>query len=82
MSPDEVNIIVANNDVNEKFVRELGSEYKLGTIPLKGEPHKMFTLCTSTAFAGCDFYSTCATTFVISDNRKVHTAIDIATELV
>lgn len=57
-------------------------EYKIGSIPLKGEPHKMFTLCTSTAFAGCDFYSTCATTFVISDNRKVHTAIDIATELV
>ncbi len=42
----------------------------------------MFTFCTSTAFAGCDFYSTCASTFVISDNKKVHTSIDIATELV
>lgn len=41
----------------------------------------MFTFCTSTAFAGCDFYSTCASTFVISDNKKVHTSIDIATEL-
>lgn len=38
-------------------------------------------LHTSTAFAGCDFYSTCASTFVISDNKKVHTSIDIATEL-
>ncbi|MCM1291386.1 MAG: hypothetical protein NC207_05605, partial [Bacteroides sp.] len=45
-------------------------------------PHKMFTFCTSTAFAGCDFYSTCASTFVISDNKKIHTSIDIATELV
>lgn len=50
-------------------------------IPLKGEPHKKFTFCTSTAFAGCDFYSTCASTFVISDNKKAYTSIDIATEL-
>lgn len=42
----------------------------------------MFTFCTSTAFAGCDFYSTNATTFVISDNKRVNTTIDIATDLV
>ncbi len=80
--PVDVNIIVANTEDNKTIIKEVGKEYGIGTIPLEGEPHKMFTFCTSTAFAGCDFYSTCASTFVISDNKKVHTSIDIATELV
>lgn len=79
--PEDVNIIVANTEENNTIIKEIGKGYGLGSIPLKGEPHKMFTFCTSTAFAGCDFYSTCASTFVISDNKKVHTSIDIATEL-
>ena len=79
--PEDVNIIVADTEENRKLVRQIGKGYDIGAIPLEGEPHKMFTLCTSTAFAGCDFYSTCASTFVISDNKKVHTSIDIATEL-
>lgn len=79
---EDVNIIVADTEENRKVVRQIGKgEYDIGAIPLEGEPHKMFTFCTSTAFAGCDFYSTCASTFVISDNKKVHTSIDIATEL-
>lgn len=82
LKPDEVNIIVAKNDENEKFVKKLGKEYVIGECPKRGERHKMFTFCTSTAFAGCDFYSTCASTFVISDSKRVHTSIDIATELV
>ncbi len=82
LKPEDVNIIVAKTDENSTFIKELGKDYGIGSVPLKGELHKMFTFCTSTAFAGCDFYSTCASTFVISDNKKVHTAIDIATELV
>lgn len=81
LPPEDVNIIVADTEDNRKLVRQIGKGYDIGTIPLEGEPHKMFTFCTSTAFAGCDFYSTCASTFVISDNKKVHTSIDIATEL-
>ena len=81
LPPEDVNIIVADTEENRKLVRQIGKGFDIGTIPLKGEPHKMFTFCTSTAFAGCDFYSTCASTFVVSDNRKVHTSIDIATEL-
>lgn len=81
LQADEVNIIVASTAENELLVKKLGKNYGIGCIPLKGEQHKKVTFCTSTAFAGCDFYSTCASTFVISDNRKVHTSIDIATEL-
>lgn len=86
LQSDEVNIIVAFTDENEFIVKKLGKDkqgiaYEIGSIPLKGKPHKKFTFCTSTAFAGCDFYSTCASTFVVSDNKKANTSIDIATEL-
>ena len=81
LQSDEVNIIVAFNEENNLLVKKLGRDFGIGRIPLKGEPHKKFTFCTSTAFAGCDFYSTCASTFVISDNKKACTSIDIATEL-
>lgn len=86
LQSDEVNIIVAFTGENEFLVKKLGKDkqgryYEIGCIPLEGEPHKKFTFCTSTAFAGCDFYSTCASTFVVSDNKKANTSIDIATEL-
>lgn len=86
LQSDEVNIIVAFTGENEFLVKKLskdkqGRYYEIGCIPLEGEPHKKFTFCTSTAFAGCDFYSTCASTFVVSDNKKANTSIDIATEL-
>lgn len=81
LSPDDVNIIVGSSDDNKTLIKKLGEGFEVGAIPKEGEKHKMFTFCTSTAFAGCDFYSTCASTFVISDNRRQHTSIDIATEL-
>ena len=81
LQSDEVNIIVAFNEENNLLIKKLGVDFGIGSIPLKGELHKKFTFCTSTAFAGCDFYSTCASTFVISDNKKAYTSIDIATEL-
>lgn len=81
LQSDEVNIIVAFREENNLLVKKLGRDFGIGRIPLKGESHKKFTFCTSTAFAGCDFYSTCASTFVISDNKKACTSIDIATEL-
>lgn len=82
LSSDDVNIIVGNTDSNDKKLSALGKKFTKGTIPLKGMPHKMFTFCTSTAYAGCDFYSECASTFVISDCRKNNLALDISTDLV
>ena len=81
LQAEDVNIVVASTLENEQLVKKLGRDFGIGRIPLKGKPHKKFTFCTSTAFAGCDFYSTCASTFVISDNKKSYTSIDIATEL-
>lgn len=81
LQPEEVNIIVADNSENQKLIKKLGADYSTGRIPLKGEEHKTFTFCTSTAYMGVDFYSPTASTFVISNCKKVNTAVDIATEL-
>ena len=82
LKPEEVNIIVGNSEDNARQIARIGEGFKRGRIPLKGETHKKFTFCTSTAYAGCDFYSTNAATFVISDCNRPNTAVDIATELV
>lgn len=81
LKPEQVNIIVANNEDNDEIIKKLGKGFGNGTIPLKGEPHKLITLCTSTAYMGVDFYSTNASTFVISDCNRPNTSVDIATEL-
>lgn len=81
LQPEEVNIIVANSEENRKLLKKIGKEYDSGVIPLKGEEHKQFTFCTSTAYMGVDFYSETASTFVISNCKKVNTAVDITTEL-
>ena len=81
LKPEDVNIVVANNEDNEAIIKKLGEGYGNGVIPLKDEPHKMVTMCTSTAYMGVDFYSTCASTFVISDCNMANTSVDIATEL-
>lgn len=81
LQPEEVNIIVADNSENQKLIKKLGEDYNTGKIPLKGQEHKKFTFCTSTAYMGVDFYSETASTFVISNCKKVNTAVDITTEL-
>ena len=81
LKASDVNIIVADTDGNAKMVAKLGNDFKIGTIPMKGENHKMVTLCTSTAYAGCDFYSTCASTYVICSSNMACTSVDIGTEL-
>ena len=81
LKASDVNIIVADTDGNAKMVAKLGNDFEIGTIPIKGENHKMVTLCTSTAYAGCDFYSTCASTYVICSSNRACTSVDIGTEL-
>ena len=82
LKPENVNIIVGNSPENDKLLAKIGKGFERGRIPLKDEAHKKFTFCTSTAYAGCDFYSTTASTFAISDCKRLNTSIDISTELV
>ena len=53
----------------------------IGKVPLKGESHKMFTLCTRTVYLGADFYSTNARTFIFSDANIDSLTVDVSMDL-
>ena len=80
--PEEVNILIADTEENRKKIkRRLGKKFEIGEVPLKGEPHKMFTMCTRTVYLGADFCSTNARTFIISDANIETLAVDISLDL-
>ena len=80
LTPDQVNIIVSEtNNANKAKLKKIGHTF--GRIPLKGEKHKMFTFCTSTAYIGSDFYSTNARTFIFADGNIDCLAVDISMDL-
>ena len=82
LKPEQCNILVANTPDNIKKLRtRLGKKWEIGKIPLKGEPHKMFTFCTRTVYLGADFYSTNARTVVLSDANIETLAVDISLDL-
>ena len=69
-------------DDKKKRVKYLNPGGKaIGTVPLKGEQHKMFTFCTRTVYLGADFYSTCARTFIFSDANIDCLAVDVSMDL-
>ena len=53
----------------------------IGKVPIKGEPHKMFTLCTRTVYLGADFYSTNAKSFIFSDANVDSLSVDVSMDL-
>ena len=82
LKPEECNILCARTDKNiRKLKNRLGNKYKIGAVPLKGEPHKMFTFCTRTVYLGADFYSTNARSFILSDANIDCLAVDISLDL-
>lgn len=82
LRPDQVNILCARTPWNEKRIKDkLGVSFTIGSIPTKGQPHKMFTFCTRTVYLGADFYSTNARTFVLSDANIETLTVDISLDL-
>ena len=82
LSPDQVNILCSNTPQNQaKMKKKLGKKYQIGRVPLRGEPHKMFTFCTRTVYLGADFYSTNARSFILSDANIDSLAVDISLDL-
>ena len=82
LGPDQVNILVANTQNNaNKIKKRLGAKYKIGTVPLRDEPRKMFTFCTRTVYLGADFYSDNAKSYVVSDANIDTLAVDITLDL-
>ena len=82
LKPEECNILCARTSKNiRKLYKNLGTKYKVGKVPLKGESHKMFTFCTRTVYLGADFYSTNARSFILSDANIDCLAVDISLDL-
>ena len=83
LTPDEVNILCANTPDNQNKLNRISGKgkYIIGKVPLRGEPHKMFTLCTRTVYLGADFYSDNARTFILSDANIETLAVDITLDL-
>lgn len=82
LMPEQVNLVIADSSSNQKMVKDLGEEmggvkYEIGGFPLKNEPNKQYTFCTSTAFQGCDCYSEKAFTIVVADIHSANTCLDI-----
>ena len=91
---ENTNVLCSNTSDNESKVRkafgftkkEFEDRYGknttcIGKVPLKGEPNKMFTICTRTVYLGADFYSTNARTFIFSDANIDSLTVDITIDL-
>ena len=81
LTPDEVNIITAQTPENKRKIKKCGRKFDFGEPPVEGDPCKLITLCTSTAFCGIDMYNTSAKSYVFSDCNLKTMAIDISLEL-
>ena len=79
LTPDETNIVCADTSKNIRALKKV--KHQVGTIPLEGQPHKMFTLCTRTTYLGADFYSTNAYTVICSDCNIQTLTVDISLDL-
>jgi len=79
LTPEETNIICADSSKNISKLKKVG--HQIGSIPIKGGYHKMFTLCTRTTYLGADFYSTNAFTVVCSDCNIQTLTVDISLDL-
>ena len=89
---ENTNVLCSKTSDNEDKVRAAfglkkqdlkskGVKSVIGSIPTKGEKHKMFTLCTRTVYLGADFYSTNARTFIFSDANIDSLTVDITLDL-
>ena len=85
LTVDNTNVLCSRTTINRRKVKKaFGTRGKvdvLGSVPRKGENHKMFTLCTRTVYLGADFYSTCARSVILSDSNIDSLAVDISLDL-
>ena len=87
LKPKDVNIICSDTPRNRRIVGSMkrrsisNYKYKIGSIPAKGEPHKMFTFCTSTVYIGADFYSTSSYAYVFANPYIGSMAVDVTIDL-
>lgn len=82
INPSDVTIICADNKGNLSDLRKIDKRLSIiKSIPKYGDPHTTWTFVTRTAFEGVDFYSPCASTFVIANYHVTSLSIDIASDI-
>ena len=82
IDPADVSIICADTDENKATLKKAHPKLSLTEdVPLAGETHPTWTFCTRTCFAGVDFYSSCASTFVVANYNVSSLSLDIASDI-
>ena len=78
----DVTIICADNKENQTALHRIDKGLNIiKSIPKYGEPHTTWTFVTRTAFEGVDFYSPCASTYVIANYYIPSLSLDIASDI-
>ena len=82
IDPADVSIICADTDENKATLKKAHPKLSLTEeVPLAGETHPTWTFCTRTCFAGVDFYSPCASTFVVANYKVDSLSLDVASDI-
>ncbi len=75
--------LIKTCNLTQDNTRVIYSNYNKANIPIKRglttDKPKKINLLTSTVFEGCDIYDSDGKIYIVSDNKKAHTLIDIAT---
>ena len=78
----DVTIICADNKENQAQLHKIDKGLNIiKSIPKNGDPHTTWTFVTRTAFEGVDFYSPCASTYVIANYYIPSLSLDIASDI-
>lgn len=78
----DVSIICAKTKKNRDRLRSVSKGLDItDSIPKEGDTHKRWTFVTRTAFAGVDFYSSNASSFVIANYNINTLSLDISTDI-
>lgn len=78
----DVTIICADNKENLAYLHKVDKGLDIvKSIPKNGDPHTTWTFVTRTAFEGVDFYSPCASTYVIANYNVSSLSLDIASDI-
>lgn len=78
----DVTIICADNKENQALLHKIDKGLNIiKSIPKNGDPHTTWTFVTRTAFEGVDFYSPCASTYVIANYYIPSLSLDIASDI-
>ena len=78
----DVTIICADNKENQAVLHKIDKGLNIiKSIPKNGDPHTTWTFVTRTAFEGVDFYSPCASTYVIANYDIPSLSLDIASDI-